>query len=117
MGDPLSRGTLVGVSAEAGAAGWSRLVRWRYSCQLIPSARYVFQALQHRNFRLLWVGLLVSFSGSYMQTAAILWHVSLLVPDERRALALGMVGLVRVVPIVVFSSSAASRRMPSIAGS
>jgi MFS family permease len=63
----------------------------------------VFQALQHRNFRLLWIGLLISFSGSYMQTAAILWHVSLLVPDERRALALGMVGLVRVVPIVVFS--------------
>ena len=63
----------------------------------------VFQALQHRNFRLLWVGLLVSFSGSYMQTAALLWHVSLLVPDDRSALALGMVGLVRVVPIVVFS--------------
>jgi MFS family permease len=63
----------------------------------------VFQALQHRNFRLLWVGLLISFSGSYMQTAAILWHVSLLAPDDRRAIALGMVGLVRVVPIVVFS--------------
>jgi MFS family permease len=38
-----------------------------------------------------------------MQSAAILWHVSLLVPDSRRALALGMVGLVRVVPIIVFS--------------
>ncbi len=63
----------------------------------------MFPALQHRNFRLLWVGLLISFSGSYMQSAAILWHVSLLVPDDRRALALGMVGLVRVVPIVVFS--------------
>ena len=63
----------------------------------------MFQALQHRNFRLLWWGLLVSFSGSYMQSAAILWHVSLLVPDDRRALALGMVGLVRVVPVIVFS--------------
>jgi MFS family permease len=63
----------------------------------------LFQALQHRNFRLLWWGLLVSFSGSYMQSAAILWHVSLLVPDDRRALALGMVGLVRVVPVIVFS--------------
>ena len=60
-------------------------------------------ALQHRNFRLLWIGLLVSFSGSLMQSAAILWHVSLLVPEDRRALALGMVGLVRVIPIVVFS--------------
>ena len=60
-------------------------------------------ALQHRNFRLLWIGLLISFSGSLMQTAALLWHVSLLVPTDKRALALGMVGLVRVVPIVVFS--------------
>ena len=38
-----------------------------------------------------------------MQNAAILWHVSLLVPPERKALALGFVGLVRVAPIVVFS--------------
>ena len=38
-----------------------------------------------------------------MQGAAILWHVSLLVAPEQRALALGMMGLVRVVPIVAFS--------------
>jgi MFS family permease len=63
----------------------------------------LFAALTHRNFRLLWIGLLISFSGSLMQSAAILWHVSLLVPDNRRALALGLVGLVRVVPIVLFS--------------
>jgi MFS family permease len=60
-------------------------------------------ALQHRNFRLLWFGQLISFSGSMMQQAAILWHVSLLVPPDRRGLALGIVGLVRVGPIVVFS--------------
>ena len=63
----------------------------------------VFPALQHRNFRLLWLGLLVSFSGNFMQTAAILWHVSLLAPDDQRALALGLVGLVRVVPVIGFS--------------
>jgi MFS family permease len=62
-----------------------------------------FVALEHRDFRLLWVGLLLSFTGSFMQNAAILWHVSLLVPPERKALALGFVGLVRVAPIVVFS--------------
>lgn len=62
-----------------------------------------FVALQHRNFRLLWTGQLISFCGSHMQTAAILWHVSLLVPPGRRAPALGMVGLVRLMPIVVFS--------------
>jgi len=38
-----------------------------------------------------------------MQTAAILWHVSLLAPPGRKGLALGLVGLVRVLPIVVFS--------------
>lgn len=61
-----------------------------------------FVALRHRNFRLLWLGQLISFSGSMMQTAAILWHVSLLVPDKP-ALALGLVGLVRVGPVIVFS--------------
>ena len=38
-----------------------------------------------------------------MQNAALLWHVSLLVPPDRKGLALGFVGLARVVPIVVFS--------------
>jgi MFS family permease len=60
-------------------------------------------ALRYRNFRLLWIGLLVSFTGSNMQAAAILWHVSLLVPPGKKGLALGAVGLVRVVPIIVFS--------------
>ncbi|MEP6919048.1 MAG: MFS transporter [Acidobacteriota bacterium] len=63
----------------------------------------MFAALTHRNFRLLWAGLLVSFSGSYMQAAAMLWHVSLLVPAHRRALALGLVGLARIGPILLFS--------------
>lgn len=62
-----------------------------------------FIALQHRNFRLLWIGQLVSFSGSMMQNAAILWHISLLVPEDKKGLALGLVGLVRIVPIIVFS--------------
>jgi MFS family permease len=60
-------------------------------------------ALQHRNFRLIWFGLLVSFTGTMMRNAALLWHVSLLVSPGRKALALGAVGLVRVVPIIVFS--------------
>jgi MFS family permease len=60
-------------------------------------------ALRHRNFRLIWISLFVSFAGSFMQQAAILWHVSLLVAPEHKGLALGMVGLVRVLPIVAFS--------------
>jgi len=66
-------------------------------------SRDAFVALRHRNFRLIWIGLLVSFTGSMMQGAAVLWQVSLLVPPDRKGLALGVVGLVRVVPIVVFS--------------
>ena len=65
--------------------------------------REVLVALQHRNFRLIWIGLMLSFTGSMMQNAALLWHVSLLVAPERKGLALGIVGLVKVVPIVVFS--------------
>ena len=60
-------------------------------------------ALRHRNFRLLWIGLLISFSGTFMQSAAVLWHVSVLVPADQRALALGLVGLVRIAPVVLFS--------------
>jgi MFS family permease len=62
-----------------------------------------FAAFRYRNFRLLWGSQLVSMAGSMMQGAAILWHVSLLVPPDQRGLALGMVGLVRVLPIIALS--------------
>jgi len=62
-----------------------------------------FAALRHRNYRLIWLGQGISFSGSMMQSAALLWHVSLLVPKSQKGLALGLVGLSRVVPIVAFS--------------
>ncbi len=63
----------------------------------------MFDALRYRNFRLLWIGVAVSFAGSFMQQAALLWHVSILVEPGRKGLALGLVGLVRVVPILCFS--------------
>jgi MFS family permease len=59
-----------------------------------------YRTLRHRDFRSLWLSLLVSLTGSQMQFAAIDWHVYVL---TRSPLALGMVGLARVVPIVVFS--------------
>jgi MFS family permease len=62
-----------------------------------------FPALRFRNFRLLWSSQLISMAGSMMQSAAILWHVSLLVPAHMRGVALGMTGAVRIVPIVAFS--------------
>lgn len=60
-------------------------------------------ALQHRNFRLLWLGTLISMAGSMMRQTALLWQVSLLVPPDQKALALGGVGLVRFVPVIACS--------------
>jgi MFS family permease len=62
--------------------------------------RSSFNALRHRDFRLMWMGQLVSVTGSQMQLVAINWHVYLL---TKSALALGAVGLVRVVPIILCS--------------
>jgi MFS family permease len=59
-----------------------------------------YHALRHRDFRWLWVAQLVSLTGSQMQTIAVHWHVYLL---TRSPLALGGLGLTRVVPLVVFS--------------
>lgn len=42
-------------------------------------------------------------AGSMMRVAALNWHVSLLAPAHEKALALGGVGLSRVVPIVICS--------------
>ena len=59
-----------------------------------------FAALRHRDFRLMWAGQFVSITGSQMQLVTINWHVYLL---THSAAALGLVGLVRVVPIVLCS--------------
>jgi MFS family permease len=60
-----------------------------------------FIALTHRNFRLLWLGQLISQAGSMMQVVAINWHISVL--TNYNPLALGFVGLSRVLPIIFFS--------------
>jgi len=59
-----------------------------------------FPALQSRDFRLLWIGQLISMSGSQMQIVALNWHIYLL---THSALALGLIGMVRFIPIVIFS--------------
>jgi tetratricopeptide (TPR) repeat protein len=87
-------------SSRQGRPCRPRLYRYNRSLRSFNPA---LTALRHRNFRLIWVGLLLSFTGSFMQNAALLWHVSLLVEPEQKGLALGAVGLVRVVPIIVFS--------------
>src|SRR5436189_4877893 len=64
------------------------------------SRRSSFSALKHRDLRLLWLGQIVSVTGSQMQSVAINWHVYLL---TRSAFALGLVGLFRGVPVIVCS--------------
>jgi len=59
-------------------------------------------ALKNRRFFMLWAGLLVSIAGSQMQLAAIHWHIRSLTgtPDP---MALGGIGLARILPVIVFS--------------
>jgi len=57
-------------------------------------------ALQHRRYRLLWFGLLTSIVGNRMQFAAVLWHINTI---NGEAIALGGLGLVRILPILIFS--------------
>src|ERR1051325_9713284 len=65
-----------------------------------PERQTAFSSLRHRDFRLLWMGQIVSVTGSQMQLAAINWHVYLL---THSALALGLVGACRAVPIILCS--------------
>lgn len=85
--------------------------------ELSSSAPQRLAALRYRDFRLVWFGEMVSTTGSQMQTAAVDWHIFQLARDQvvtlqlfgstirldAGALALGTLGLVRVLPIIVFA--------------
>ena len=66
----------------------------------------IVDALKHRDFRLLWLGLLTSGVGDSMQLFALGWLVvQLAVRDgvpERAPLYIGLVGLSRSVPAIAF---------------
>lgn len=79
-----------------------------------PSAPPRLAALRSRDFRLVWTGELVSTIGSQMQLFAIDWHVFQLLRGQTvtvgsgltldaEALGLGLLGLARVIPIVIFA--------------
>jgi MFS family permease len=59
-----------------------------------------FPALRSRNFRLLWIGSTISAAGGQMQFWAINWQIYDLTHSY---VALGLIGLFRIVPIFVFS--------------
>ncbi len=74
-------------------------------------------ALRYRDFRYLWFGEMISTTGSQMQLFAINWHIFALLRGQSftvnllgasiemgsEAFGLGMLGLVRVLPIVMFA--------------
>jgi MFS family permease len=55
---------------------------------------------RYRDFRLLWIGELVSTTGRQITVVALPFQVFLL---TRSSLAVGLIGLVQVVPLIVFS--------------
>lgn len=57
-------------------------------------------SLKHRRFFYLWLGLLISIAGTQMQIWAIFWHIRTLTEEP---IALGGVGLARIIPVIVFS--------------
>jgi MFS family permease len=59
-------------------------------------------ALRHKRYLYLWLGLLISIAGSQMQISALFWHIRILT-GEPQPLALGGIGLARILPVIVFS--------------
>ncbi len=57
-------------------------------------------ALHYPRFRYLWFGLMFSIAGTQMQTWALFWHIRTLTDQP---IALGGVGLARILPIIFFS--------------
>ena len=66
---------------------------------VLPANEVRFAALRHRNFTLLWSGLLVSNVGTWMQNVAQGWLVLELTNSP---LWLGLLGLSFAVPMIVF---------------
>lgn len=62
-----------------------------------------FVALRYKDFRNLYLGLLVSRIGSEMQVVAVIWQVYIL---TKSPLSLGMIGLSRFIPVILFSTLA-----------
>ncbi len=81
---------------------------------IAPASRPRLAALRSHDFRRLWLGEMVSTTGSQMQLVAINWHVALLLQGQTVALSndvsldapalgLGLIGLARVIPIILFA--------------
>jgi len=79
--------------------------------RILPLAPGTFRALRHRDFRVLWIGLLVSLTGRWMQSVAQGWLV-LRLSDS--AFQLGLVGFCQFLPVLLLALPAgvAADRLP-----
>lgn len=57
-------------------------------------------SLRHKKFFYLWLGQLISITGTQMQIWALFWHISEI---DKNPIALGGIGLARIIPILIFS--------------
>jgi MFS family permease len=69
----------------------------------------MFTALRHRNYRLFWLGQLISVTGTFMQGTAQQWLVLTLTSNP---LALGIVGALQWGPLIVPFGGAIADRWP-----
>ena len=61
---------------------------------------HVPPSLKNRRFFYLWCGQLLSIAGTQMQIWALFWHIRTL---TEKPIALGGIGLARILPIIIFS--------------
>jgi MFS family permease len=66
-----------------------------------PSFLHGFRALRHRDFRLFYGGQLISLIGTWMQSLAQSWLILVL---TNSAIALGLVGALQFLPVLLFSA-------------
>ncbi|MGH2461330.1 MAG: MFS transporter [Chloroflexota bacterium] len=72
-----------------------------YAPPRAPAFLQGFRALRHRDFRLFYTGQLISLVGTWMQGLAQSWLVLVL---TNSALALGLVGALQFLPVLLFSA-------------
>ena len=66
-----------------------------------PAAKgHALRTLRHRNFRLIWLGQLVTGVGGQMQSVALAWHLFVLTNSTLRV---GLFGFFSVIPFMVLS--------------
>jgi predicted MFS family arabinose efflux permease len=70
----------------------------------VPRRASIFTALGYRDFRLLWLGLLISNLGTWMQFTAMGFFVARVAGSQHQAaLDLGILGAARAVPVLLLS--------------